>query len=43
MPDLADEEVTAEPVEEEEEKDEPDPELWTPDNGIILFWSTINF
>ncbi len=33
MPDLADEEP--EPVVEEEEKDEPDPELWTPDNGII--------
>jgi hypothetical protein len=40
MPDLADE-VEAEPVVEEEEKDEPDPDLWTPDNGISLFSSSI--
>ncbi len=45
MPDLADEEP--EPVVEEEEKDEPDPDLWTPDTGIILFfrlnWTYANF
>ncbi len=39
MPDLADEEP--ETVVEEEEKDEPDPDLWTPDNGIIILCSSL--